>query len=80
MRVNNAYRNERELLSPDELLQVMPNEATALLPEGEIETFPRYRLIKIMRSLLSGHLKRPNEIDYPISAETFSRDNSNDFN
>ncbi|XP_053945351.1 neuropeptide CCHamide-2 [Anastrepha ludens] len=84
MRVNNAFRNEREELHPDEQLQVMPNEATGLLPEGEIETFPRYRLIKIMKSLLSGHLKRPveqpNEIDYPISAEAFSRDNSNVFN
>ncbi|XP_036223992.2 neuropeptide CCHamide-2 isoform X1 [Bactrocera oleae] len=84
MLANSVYRNEREQLHPNELLQAIPNEATGLLPEREIDTFPRYRLIKIMRSLLGGHLKRPvehaNEIDYPISAETFSRDNSNHFN
>ncbi|CAD6993535.1 neuropeptide CCHamide-2 [Ceratitis capitata] len=84
MLANNAYRNERDELRPNELLQAMPNDATGLLAEGEIETLPRYRLIKFMRSLLGGHLKRPverpNEIDYPISAEGFSRDASNIFN
>lgn len=85
MLANNAYRNEREELHPNEMLQAMPNEATGLLTDRAIiDTFPRYRLIKIMRSLLGGHLKRPveraNEIDYPISAEAFSRDNSNNFN
>lgn len=53
MLANSAYRNEREELHPNELLQAIPNEATGLLPEREIDTFPRYRLIKIMRSLVS---------------------------
>lgn len=54
MLANNAYRNEREELHPNEMLQAMPNEATGLLTDRAIiDTFPRYRLIKIMRSLVS---------------------------
>ncbi|XP_067616911.1 neuropeptide CCHamide-2 isoform X3 [Eurosta solidaginis] len=81
MRMNNLLRNEREEMHADKLMQLMSNEATGLLPEGGIETLPRYRLVKYMRALLSGHLKRPierrSEIDYPISSEAFNRENNN---
>ncbi|XP_055907529.1 neuropeptide CCHamide-2 [Eupeodes corollae] len=64
-------------IRPETILQMFPNE------EGsEINTYPRYRLIKIMRQLLGGRTRqqiaadRLNDMDYALSSSEAFKENS----
>ncbi|XP_013101748.1 neuropeptide CCHamide-2 [Stomoxys calcitrans] len=66
---------------PNAMLQMYPSEANMLIDGGDLEAYPRYRLIKIMKSWFGNTHRRPaadrlSDIDYPISGEMFNHESN----
>ncbi|XP_037945779.1 neuropeptide CCHamide-2 [Teleopsis dalmanni] len=60
------------------VFRALSNEPS-IFSENELNTIPRYHLIKILKPQYGSRSKlsqRLNEIDYPMSGEVYNRDNA----
>ncbi|XP_073818939.1 neuropeptide CCHamide-2 [Musca autumnalis] len=84
--LQNEPNQQQQLLQQQQhhanpMLQIYPSEANTMLLDADLEAYPRYRLIKMMKSWFGNTHRRPlaehnPDADYPLSDEFFNRENT----
>ncbi|XP_075150898.1 neuropeptide CCHamide-2 isoform X2 [Haematobia irritans] len=78
--LNQLQQQTSQQHHPNSMFQMYPSEANVLI-DGDLESYPRYRLIKIMKSWFGNTHRRPSaerlsDMDYPLSGEMFNHENN----